>query len=198
MNKIFYIMGKSSSGKDTIYKKIFEIIKENSLNIKPLIISTTRPIRQGEQNGIEYYFKTKNEFEKDLLKNDVLEYRVYNTVNGEWIYYTSKNSIDLESSNYLGIGTLDSYKKLKEVYKKQLIPIYINVSDDIRLMRSIKREQFQKNPNYEEICRRFLSDSKDFSEEKLKELNIEAKYCNDTSNIEKVIEEIMEDILKYL
>lgn len=198
MNKIFYIMGKSSSGKDTIYKKIFEIIKENNLNIKPLIISTTRPIRQGEQNGIEYYFKTKNEFEKDLLKNDVLEYRVYNTVNGEWIYYTSKNSIDLESSNYLGIGTLDSYKKLKEVYKKQLIPIYINVSDDIRLMRSIKREQFQKNPNYEEICRRFLSDSKDFSEEKLKKLNIETKYCNDTSNIEKVIEEIMEDILKYL
>lgn len=198
MNKIFYIMGKSSSGKDTIYKKIFEIIKENSLNIKPLIISTTRPIRQGEQNGIEYYFKTKNEFEKDLLKNDVLEYRVYNTVNGEWIYYTSKNSIDLESSNYLGIGTLDSYKKLKEVYKKQLIPIYINVSDDIRLMRSIKREQFQKNPNYEEICRRFLADSKDFSEEKLKELNIEAKYCNNTSNIEKVIEKIMEDILKYL
>jgi len=198
MNKIFYIMGKSSSGKDTIYKKIFEIIKENNLNIKPLIISTTRPIRQGEQNGIEYYFKTKNEFEKDLLKNDVLEYRVYNTVNGEWIYYTSKNSIDLESSNYLGIGTLDSYKKLKEVYKKQLIPIYINVSDDIRLMRSIKREQFQKNPNYEEICRRFLADSKDFSEEKLKELNIEAKYCNNTSNIEKVIEKIMEDILKYL
>lgn len=198
MNKIFYIMGKSSSGKDTIYKKIFEIIKENNLNIKPLVISTTRPIRQGEQNGIEYYFKTKNEFEKDLLKNDVLEYRVYNTVNGEWIYYTSKNSIDLESSNYLGIGTLDSYKKLKEVYKKQLIPIYINVSDDIRLMRSIKREQFQKNPNYEEICRRFLADSKDFSEEKLKELNIEAKYCNNTSNIEKVIEKIMEDILKYL
>lgn len=198
MNKIFYIMGKSSSGKDTIYKKIFEIIKENSLNIKPLIISTTRPIRQGEQNGIEYYFKTKNEFEKDLLKNNVLEYRVYNTVNGEWIYYTSKNSIDLESSNYLGIGTLDSYKKLKETYKEQLVPIYISVDDEILLMRSIKREQFQKNPNYKEICRRFLADSKDFSEERLNELEIEKKYWNNTSDIEEVIKEITEDILKYL
>ena len=53
MGKIFYIMGKSSSGKDSIYRMLEE---DQELGLKRLVIYTTRPIRDGEKNGREYFF----------------------------------------------------------------------------------------------------------------------------------------------
>ena len=53
MGKIFCIMGKSSSGKDSIYRQIME---ENELSLKPIIPYTTRPVRMGEKDGREYHF----------------------------------------------------------------------------------------------------------------------------------------------
>ena len=44
MGKIFYIMGKSSSGKDTIYKKL---LGDRELELRNIILYTTRPMRQG-------------------------------------------------------------------------------------------------------------------------------------------------------
>ena len=58
MGKIFYLMGKSASGKDTIYKKVKEQLPE----LKTIVIYTTRPIREGERDGVEYFFKTEDEF----------------------------------------------------------------------------------------------------------------------------------------
>ena len=52
MGKIYYVMGKSSSGKDTIYKKLLEIHPE----FHTIVPYTTRPIREGEHNGVEYHF----------------------------------------------------------------------------------------------------------------------------------------------
>ena len=52
MGKIFYMMGKSSSGKDTVYKEIRKELPE----LKTLTLYTTRPMREGEKDGVEYYF----------------------------------------------------------------------------------------------------------------------------------------------
>ena len=77
---------------------------------------------------------------------------------------------DLNSRDYLAIGTLVSYEKLKNWYgKERVVPIYIQTEDSIRLERAIRRERKQEKPNYEEVCRRFLADSRDFSEENLEE-----------------------------
>ena len=54
MGKIFYVMGKSASGKDTIYKELRERIPE----LKTVVLYTTRPIRDGETEGVEYHFTT--------------------------------------------------------------------------------------------------------------------------------------------
>ena len=53
MNKLFVLMGKSSTGKDTIFK---EVLKNKEVELKTIVPYTTRPIREGEKDGVEYYF----------------------------------------------------------------------------------------------------------------------------------------------
>lgn len=174
MNYIFYVMGKSSSGKDTIYQSILK-----RLNLLPLVLYTTRPMRQNEQDGREYHFIDREGFEKMLKDGNVIEQRTYDTIYGPWTYFTGSDSIDLKQGNYLGIGTLESYLKLREYFGAgRLIPLYIHVDDDIRLMRAIKREQCEASPNYKELCRRFIADSEDFSDEKLKNAGIDTVFDN--------------------
>ena len=54
MGKIFLLMGKSTSGKDTMYR---ELIKNGELGLNKVIPYTTRPMRDGEKDGVQYFFK---------------------------------------------------------------------------------------------------------------------------------------------
>ena len=72
MGKIFYIMGKSAAGKDHIYSLLAE---NEELHLKKMILYTTRPIREGEENGREYFFKTVDEFENMIKNGQLIEYR---------------------------------------------------------------------------------------------------------------------------
>ena len=68
MGKIFCLMGKSSSGKDTIFKKIRD---DKELNLKPIVSYTTRPKRTNETNGVEYFFINEKEVENvEFLANE--------------------------------------------------------------------------------------------------------------------------------
>ena len=93
--------------------------------------------------------------------------RAYNTKCGVWTYFTADDGqIDLEKKDYLVIGTLESFQALKKYFgEEKIVPIYIEVDDGVRLSRALEREQREKEPRYEEMCRRFLADSADFSEE---------------------------------
>ena len=192
MNCIFYIMGKSSSGKDTIYNRIR--LEENLL---PVVLYTTRPMRENEENGREYHFVDRACFDKMKSEGKVIEERIYNTIHGEWIYFTSKDSIDIEKGNCIGIGTLESYVKIKEHFGEAVVPIYIEVEDGLRLARAVERERLQTNPKYAELCRRFLADSSDFSEEKLKEAGISRRFSNE-GKIEECIDEIKMEMRSWI
>ena len=85
MHYIFCLIGKSACGKDTVYRKL---LKDPRLDLTRLVTSTTRPIREGEQDGREYHFRTVDQFRRSLEEGKVLEYRVYDTVHGKWYYYT--------------------------------------------------------------------------------------------------------------
>ena len=76
------------------------------------------------------------------------------------------------------------------------MPIYIEVEDGRRLMRAIRREQKQKEPKYAELCRRFLADEEDFSEDKIAEYGIMRRYSN--IDINSCIKEIVDDIKAYI
>ena len=190
MGKIYYIMGKSSSGKDTLFKEIGQRLPE----LKTVVPYTTRPIREGEQNGREYHFVDETGLSKLEEAGRVIELRTYHTVYGLWKYFTvDDGQIDLNTSDYLMIGTLESYEKMREYYGSEyLVPIYIEVESGERLSRALERERMQEEPKYQEMCRRFLADEKDFAEENLHRLGIERRFVNDDK--EQCLEEIIEVI----
>ena len=188
--KIVYIMGKSSSGKDTIFKKLKE-----KLNFNTYIMYTTRPIREGEKEGITYHYISNEKMQRYIEgkeKEKLIEYRTYQTVHGPWTYATIADEQFQSDKNMLMLGTLESYEKMKNVFKNELIPIYIEVEDGLRLERAIKREKQEKEPKYTELCRRFLADSKDFSEENLKKAGINKRFQN--IDLDKCINEIEKEI----
>ena len=134
MGKIYYIMGKSSSGKDTLFRKI----KQELPMLQTVTLYTTRPKREGEREGVEYHFVTDEQMHIFERQGKVVELRTYNTVHGAWKYAT------------------------------------IEV------------------PRYAEMCRRFLADTEDFSEEHLRAAGIKKRYYNDDQK--RCLDEIIEDI----
>lgn len=195
MGKIFCIMGKSSSGKDTIFK---EIKKDGSLNLRGIVSYTTRPKRSIETNGVEYFFISEHKLSEYKQNNKVIECREYDTVDGKWYYCTiDDGQIDLSEQNYLIITTLEAYKSLQKKFgNADIVPIYVTLDDGVRLQRAVSREMKQVKPNYEEVCRRFLADSIDFSEDKLKACKISRFYIN--YELKKCIETIKSDIEKLI
>ena len=188
MGKIVYIMGKSSTGKDTIYRSI---LSDKSIKLKKIIPYTTRPIRAGEEDGVQYYFTDEAGFEKLKQEGKVIEDRSYDTCYGLWRYFTvNDESLDLDKNNYIIIGTLESYVQLRDYFgQERLVPIYVEVEDGLRLERALARERMQATPKYEEMCRRFLADAADFSVENLKEAGITRKFFN--ADVEKCVDEIL-------
>ena len=160
MGKIYYIMGKSSSGKDTLFRKI----KQELPMLQTVTLYTTRPKREGEREGVEYHFVTDEQMHIFERQGKVVELRTYNTVHGAWKYATIEDGqVNLAESDYLMIGTLESYGKLKKYYgAAYLVPVYIEVEDGERLNRALTRERQQEVPRYAEMCRRFLADTEDF------------------------------------
>lgn len=192
MGKIYFVMGKSSSGKDTIFKKL---LGDEELGLQTIVGYTTRPMRQGETEGVEYHFVSEQQMEQLEADGKVIEKRSYDTVYGIWNYFTvDDGQVDLKSENYIVIGTLESYEKVRAYYgPNHVVPLYIQVDDGVRLMRAIEREMQQQVPKYEEMCRRFLADAKDFSEERIAQCGIVRRYIND--DMERCICEIKKAIV---
>ncbi len=191
MGKLFYIMGKSASGKDSIYA---ELLSRQELGLKSLIIYTTRPIRAHETDGVEYHFVDETRMRQMEKEGVIIELRIYHTVQGPWYYFTADDeSIRLEDSSYLALGTLESYQKLRRYYgEDKVVPIYIEVEDGERLSRALCRERREDSPDYEEMCRRFLADQKDFSEENIRRAGISHRFYN------RVQEDCAEEIADYV
>ena len=179
MGKIYYLMGKSSSGKDTIFKKLIE---DKELSLKTIVGYTTRPMREGETEGVEYHFVDENRMRVLEKQGKVIVRRSYDTVHGVWSYFTvDDGQIDLKGDDrYLLIGTLESYEKVRNYFGKEyLVPLYITVDDGVRLQRALDREKSQDKPKYAELCRRFLADEKDFSKENIERCQIDYQIVNE-------------------
>ncbi len=193
MGKIYYLMGKSATGKNKIYDSL---LADKTLSLRPLVIYTTRPIRSGEKEGVEYHFTDEAGLAALEQTGRVIEKRSYDTACGVWTYFTvDDETIDLTRHSYLAIGTLASYQKLKAYYgSESVVGIYIESEDGHRLERALKREKKQTEPKYEEMCRRFLADQKDFSAAKLKRSGITNIFNNDRE-LEDCIREITSFIM---
>lgn len=190
MGKIYYMMGKSSSGKDTLYQELLRRCPK----LRSVVSYTTRPIREGERDGVEYHFADDKKLAALEEEGRVIELRAYDTIHGIWKYFTvDDGQIELGKDSYLMIGTLESYEKMLNYYgESNLVPVYIEVEDGERLMRALNRERRQPNPKYKELCRRFLADEEDFCEENLARLGIDKRFEN--TDMETCLEKIIEVI----
>ena len=186
MSVLYLIMGKSASGKDTLYKRLKE---DSNLSLKSIVPYTTRPKREGEKEGQEYHFVSLKEYQKMVLEERVIESRTYHTVHGDWTYFTADDGQFIPDGDTacILIGTLDTYKKICDYYRdkctpdwvtQHIIPLYVEVEDGERLHRALLREERQPKPRYAELCRRFLADEEDFSDKKLEEQGISKRFLH--------------------
>ena len=174
MHHLFYIMGKSASGKDSVYQWLLR-----ELPLKPVVLYTTRPRRANEQDGREYHFITEAQLCEMRAQSLLLESRTYHTEAGDWTYCTAKDAADLSAGSYLAIGTLESYLPIRAYYGAEaVVPLYLEVEDGIRLTRALERERQEEKPRYAELCRRFLADAEDYAEENLLRAGIVRRFRN--------------------
>lgn len=177
MNFVFYIIGKSGSGKDTIVDNLINDKKYSSLNLLKIVPFTTRPMRKNEVNGDSYYFiKDQSEilkYSKNGVLYNIIEKRDYHVANGKtWSYFTADCIDTNKSNNYITIGTLESFHSVSDYYNRKnkfnpgksvaVFPIYIMVDYALRLDRMYRRELEKHDPDFKEVIRRFLQDEKDF------------------------------------
>ena len=151
--KVLAIMGKAGSGKDTIAKELIKCFPDK---FERVVSATTRPPREGEENGVDYHFLTPEAFLAELDNNRMLEATCFN----EWAYGTPITSLNDKKINVLvlnpeGVNILSWDKRI------DLKVAYIIASDKERLIRQLSREE---NPNVDEIIRRFGTDRSDFFE----------------------------------
>ena len=197
MGKIFYLIGKSCAGKDSLYN----IIKnDGQLNLQPVIRYTTRPARDGETDGISYHFVDMEGYADLKSRGKIIEEQVYHTVHGDWYYFTADDGgIDLTEKNYLAIGVLESFAGTRDYYgRDKVLPIYIELDDGERLQRALDRERLPENGRYAEMCRRFLADAEDFREERIRELGIKDEERFENDNLDDCAERIKAWILKSI
>ena len=149
LKKIFAIQGFTSSGKDTIAKRL-----SKELNIPILVSHTTRPPRDGEVNGISYHFVDDDFFNE----NEFLEQRLYNTEYGVWKY--GLHYSEIENKPYsLFIIDRQGYEELQEkLGEDKLVSIFIEVSENDLKERHRLRGDCEK-----EFSRRLEDDKKRFS-----------------------------------
>lgn len=190
--QVLVITGKSGSGKDTLAK---ELIKRYPNVYKESIEITSRPIRQNEVNGVDKIFVTKDEFLSLVKEDKIMEYRQYDVVleDGEkdiWYYghtYPTESTTIL-TGPFVFLSRL-AYSKHDEL---DIIPIYIHMDDQVELfMRGINREIGKENPNFREVCRRFLSDMYDFSDEfAIPLVRDHGMHIIETGNIDEMCEKV--------
>ena len=149
--KILALFGKSASGKDTIQKWI---VSNFPRTFNGIVSCTTRPPRDGEQDGVAYHFLTNEEFTAKVLNGDMLEATDFRG----WFYGTSISELNEQKIN-VGVFNVAGIECLLEDSRLDVFPVFVCATDKTRLLRSLNREP---NPDCKEICRRFGTDKKDF------------------------------------
>ena len=149
--KVIAICGKSAAGKDTLLQ---EILKLNRPDVHEIISCTTRPPREGEVHGKNYYFLSNQDFADKIENGEMLEATVFR----DWCYGTSLDSLRPDAIN-VGVFNVDGIDILYDNPNIDLYVIEVKASAKTRLIRSLNREE---NPDVDEIVRRYLADEKDF------------------------------------
>ena len=150
MYKIIAIMGEAGTGKDSLMQEILKLKPE----FHEIISCTTRPMREGEAEGVNYYYYTPEQFGDRVLHDEMLECTVFN----DWFYGTSYDSVRSDCIN-IGVFNPTGVESLLARPDVDVKVIRVVAEDKTRLIRQLNREE---QPDVREIVRRFNADWMDF------------------------------------
>lgn len=176
MYKVVALMGKAGAGKDTVKKEILNLTGDRYNNI---ISCTTRPMRENEVNGVDYYFMNRETFLSKKMF-EVSEFR-------NWYYGISEESLSKDKIN-IGVFNPDGVRTFYGLWEVDLFIIYIDASDKVRLIRQLNREEY---PDVKEIIRRFITDEEDFS-------NLNFDYFTVYNNEHRSITNLAGEIIDFI
>ena len=172
--KVIALFGKAGSGKDTI---LHALVNKFPDRYNEIVSCTTRPPREGEQEGVNYYFLTVDQFTEKVLNGDMLEATEFNN----WHYGTALSSLSTEKIN-VGVFNPEGIRCLMEDNFVDLIAYYVQVGDKERLIRQLIREV---DPDVKEIIRRFSADEKDF--EDLEDIDYQVIINQDKNDVFRAV-----------
>ena len=162
MFKIIALIGEAGSGKDSIMQNI---LKKRPLQFNEIISCTTRPMREGEAEGVNYFYLTPEEFAGKVLNGEMLEATSFN----DWFYGTSYDSLRSDCTN-IGVFNPDGIRAISEIPDVNLTVYKVCCSDKTRLLRQLNRET---NPDVDEIVRRYKTDKEDFFDLEFRYVEVE-------------------------
>lgn len=155
--KIIAICGEAGAGKDSVMQAVLKKLRTMlTVNVHEIISCTTRPMREGEVEGVNYYYLTNEQFAEKVLNMEMLEATCFN----DWFYGTALQSLD-ETCVNIGVFNPDGIDALLESPLVDVTVYYVHATDKNRLLRQLNREE---NPDVDEIIRRFKADRDDFSD----------------------------------
>lgn len=156
--KLFLLVGKSASGKDTLMNMLLSDFKE----MKPLVSHTTRPMRTGEKDGETYHFVDDATFEEMLDNGEFLETTSYTIESENKIYKYGLSKKEVMDTPYAmtivnpyGLNNLLANKFIKD----NIVSILITRNDKDRILAYINRDE---NVNIKEMIDRYKRDEEDF------------------------------------
>ena len=150
------LCGKAGAGKDYLLRKLKDHYGDK---LNYIVSDTTRPPRDGEVDGVDYNFKTFDEWHEKSSHRQYLEMTCYEIAKDEFWFYGTPYSSLVKNKINIGIFNIDGIKQLYEKDDLNIKIFYISANDRTRLLRQINREEY---PDCAEICRRFLADEQDF------------------------------------
>ena len=177
MYNIIALMGEAGSGKD----RTMQAVLAADPTLHEIVSCTTRPMRQGEAHGVNYFYYTPEQFGQKVLDGEMLECTVYN----DWFYGTSYDSVRSDGVINIGVFNPTGVESLLARPDCNVLLFWIKTNDKTRLLRQLNRE---KDPNVREVIRRFQADYDDFDN-----LDFEMTILNNDveGDIERNVKEIL-------
>ena len=172
MYKIVTLSGKAGAGKDRLMQEVLKVLRTESpyFTINEIVSCTTRPMREGEVNGKNYYFLTHEEFAERLADGTMVEATIFN----DWCYGSCLEHMNEDGIN-IGVYNPEGVAILQSIPDIMVYSIFVDAPDKVRLLRQLNREE---NPDVKEIIRRFSADEADFSPDNLIDINFQYTVDN--------------------
>ena len=159
MYKMIVFMGKAGAGKDSLMQQVLKLLAEKNIisEVHEIVSCTSRPIRENEAHGANYYYYHPDDFAMKIINDEMLEFTNFNN----WWYGTSYDSVRSDGIVNIGVFNPSGVRQLLDRPDCDVTVYWVTTSDKQRLYRQLSREE---SPDVKEIIRRFNADEEDFAD----------------------------------